>query len=193
MKIRNEKIVGFVDTFYDVIELIEDNVTLSRERKLQKLNKIKKDFFLVNDDSNREIYNFYISISHELYMLKNNLGEYNDKIANNKDLQVPELLEYRIADLFNNDELYVYLLDEDKQSYNELVDLVNPLLHKIQTHNILSSIPEKQLQYENYFKDLVFNANNCCQILEAKEILEQSLQDIETKSGMFKSTEILSL
>lgn len=193
MDFRDEKIVGFKDTFYDVVQLIENSEIFSRDRKIEKIKELEVEFFNVDDDNDGSIYMFYTKISHEYHMAKNSLGEYNAEIYNDPKLQIDYLLRYEMSKLYADDNLYTCLLEEDKKLLNEIGDLYETLLNKMYNYKLLNAEKSKQKEYIDYFSAIVSGSDNHCEALNVKYILENAIYDIDNKQGRFQSSSILSL
>lgn len=193
MDYRDDKIIGFKDTFYDVVQLIENSEIFSRERKIEKIKELEVDFFNVDDNNDGSIYMFYTKIAHEYHMAKNSLGEYNAEIYNDPKLQIDYLLRYEMAKLHADDNLYTCLLEEDKKLLNDIGDLYETLLNKIYSYKLLNAEKTKQKEYVDYFSKIVAGSNNYCEALNVKYILENAINDIDNKQGRFQSSSILSL
>lgn len=184
---------GFEDTFYSLMDAIEENMVLTSEQKLKKMNQVRVEFFNVDDNNEEEVYNYFKMIRHELYKAKNGLGEYNEQVAKNKDLQIDAILNYKIADLYENKELRSMLLESDMRSFSELVSLTEAMIIKLEEHSLLKTMPEKQEAFRNEYIDMLWLSNNICDVIIGIEMLKMDISDINNNRERFSGSNLLGL
>lgn len=184
---------GFEDTFYSLMDAIEENMVLTSEQKLKKMNQVRVEFFNVDDNNEEEVYNYFKMIRHELYKAKKGLGEYNEQVARNKDLQIDAILNYKIADLYENKELRNMLLESDIRSFSELVSLTEAMIIKLEEHSLLKTMPEKQEAFRNEYIDMLWLSNNICDVIIGIEMLKMDISDINNSRERFSGSNLLGL
>ena len=184
---------GFEDTFYSLMDAIEDNMVLSSEQKLKKMNQVRIEFFNVNDNDDEEVYNYFKMIRHELYKAKNGLGEYNEEVARNRELQIDAILNYKIADLYENKETKKMLLESDLRSFTELMSLTEAMIIKLEDNSLLKTMPEKKEDFKNEYIDMLWLSNNICDIMTGIEMLKMDISDISNGRERFSGSNLLGL
>lgn len=158
LEIRDGYIEGFSDACCDVVEGIQSNSLLSKDRKIQKIKAIEDEYKSIDDNDFNALCVFFKKISHELHMIKNNVGEYDVRVYENNLTNNAKVMNYRIMDLHADDELYKYLAKEDMNKVESLLDMCEEIHKRAKKCGSLDkylSLTEKRLRSSNTYLDLM--------------------------------------
>lgn len=180
---------GFEETFYSLMEAIEDNQLLEKQEKLDKMNGTLANLMSINIEEDEEVYNFFMMLKHELHKVKNSLGEYSSKVLGDKDLKVKTVLDYNISDICQNPKYSEALLESDREKYIELQNLVRDMYFEVEDNKFIAK--EKKTMMHEEYKDILLSSNTLCDILKNIEILKEDLDMIRNEIGRFSRTELV--
>lgn len=174
MDVRDELIVDFADTCYDTIEGIQSNQVISQERKREKIANIENEFLSISNDDHESIFIFFKKVKHELHMLQNNLGEYDERVYKNGLISDPRIKNYNIEALHRSDDLFEYLSTEDKEAINTLLDMCEEIHKRANLCKCLDAyIPKTER--------LIMSCNTILDIVNAEEQFNDMLMDLNVK------------
>lgn len=174
MDVRDELLVGFADTCYDTIEGIQSNSVILKERKLEKIQSIEDEFLMISNDDFDSIVVFFKKMKHELHMLQNNLGEYDERVYDNNLIEDSRIKNYDIIGLFASNELYHYLLEDDKEAVNQLITIRETIYKKAKTCG----------KFDNYIvesENIILSCHTIIDLINAKNKLDDLLIDLNIK------------
>lgn len=174
LKVGDELIEGFSDTCYDTIEGIQSHPVLSQERKEEKITNIEKEFLSISRDDKDSMIIFFKIMYHELHMIKNNLGEYDERVYVNNLISDPRVRNYNIVELHMSDDLYQYESREDKDSINKLLDMCEEIHKRANTCNCLND-------YLSKTEALIMSCSTILDIANVEEKFEGMLMDLNVK------------
>lgn len=183
---------GFEDTYFSLMESIEDNMVLEVEDKNKTMAKVL-DLLYKTSDAEDSVYDYFKYIRHELHMVQNNLGIYGQEVYNAKDAVSEAVREYRIAELFERNETRGMLLDSDAKKFGELMSLTETMILKIEADNLLKTMPQKTEALKDEYVDMLWLSNNICDVLVGIETLKNDIVEIENNKGRFDRAELLDL
>ena len=158
LRARDEYIEGFSDACYDVVEKIQSNSVLSRERKVQKIQNIENEYKSIADNDFDALCIFFKKVKHELHMIDNNVGEYDVRVYENNLISNPKVANYRIMDLHVDDELYKYLAKSDMDKVESLLDMCEEIHRRAERCGSLDkyrSLTQQRLRPANTYLDLL--------------------------------------
>lgn len=158
LRVRDEYIKGFSDACYDVVEKIQSNLVLSRERKVQKIQNIENEYKSIADNDFDALCIFFKKVKHELHMIDNNVGEYDIRVYENNLINNPKVANYRIMDLHVDDELYKYLAKSDMDKVESLLDMCEEIHRRAERCGSLDkyrSLTQQRLRPANTYLDLL--------------------------------------
>ena len=185
MKVRDDLITGFSDTCFDTIEGIQSNRVISEERKIEKINSLEKEFLEISNDDFDAICLFFKKVRHELHMLQNNVGEYDNRIYLNGLINNPKIREYRIAEMHMDDELYKYLAEDDMNAMEKLLDMCEEIHRRAQKCNCLAT-------YTKLTEKRLISANTTLDLLVAEEKFDDMLMDLNVKINTTTDSSLLA-
>lgn len=174
---------GFEDTFYSLMDAIESSLALEKRDKLIKMNHIKDEFCRINVNNENEVYECFNFIRHELHKAKNELGEYNEDILNSNAQNY--VLDYRIADMYENKETRKMLLSSDMNNFAELMSLTEKMMYRIQDNVWIKSSPEKMDSFMLEYNHMLWGSNTIADVLVGIETLKLDIEDIDNNAGRF--------
>lgn len=184
---------GLEDTFYSLMNEIEENDVLEASQKLEKMNQVRVEFYKVDDTSEEEVYNYFKMIRHELHKVKNRLGEYNKSVNKYKNTHLDFVLDYKVADMYENSDTKKMLLEADMRNFSELISLTEAMIFKIDENSLLKTMPEKSESFKNEYVDMLWYSNNICDVIIGIEMLKMDISDINNNKGRFSKTVLLEL
>ena len=176
---------GFKETFYTLIESIDDNLALEKREKICKMNEMKDAVYAIDIEDEGSIYDCFNIIRQELHKVSNELGEYNEYIANSEDINDSCVLEYKIADMYENKETRALLLDTDAKKFAELMSLTEKMMYKIQDNVWINSCPEKTDKFMLEYNKMLWGSNTVSDVLLGIETLKMDIEDITNNTGRF--------
>lgn len=185
--------LGFTATCDELQSKIIESNELSIDCKKAKISNIEKKF-LEMDGSESSIYLFYKQITHELYMASNKLGAYDsnsnilnklginkyDTVKATKALSDEKIRQYRITELFFDDESYGYLLDSDKEQYNQILDLAE------KARSIAQEVDSSDIYDDSKIEDMIKNIVSNMDLSVVKEKLEFIICELHMRVNIAK-------
>ena len=180
---------GFEETFYSLMEAIEDNQLLEKQEKLDKMNGTLANLMNINIEEDEEVYDFFMMLKHELHKVKNSLGEYSSKVLGDKDLKVKTVLDYNISDICQNPRYIDALLESDREKYEELQGLVRDMYFEVEDNKFIAK--EKKTMMHEEYRDILLSSNTVCDILKNIEIVKDDLDKMRKEEGRFSRTALV--
>lgn len=174
MKVRDEQIAGFSDTCFDTIDGIQSSRVISEQRKIEKITNLEKEFLEISNDDFEAICLFFKKVRHELHMIQNNVGEYDNRVYENGLINNPKIKNYRIAEMHMDDELYKYLAEEDIDAMEKLLDMGEEIHRKAKMCNCLNT-------YVQLTEKRLLSANTTLDLMLAEEKFRDMLLDLNVK------------
>lgn len=183
---------GFEDTYFSLMEGIEDNMVLEAEDKNKIMNKILSDLYKCND-TEEDVYDCFNLMRHELHKVKHGLGIYGNKVYSTRDIQTDSVKDYKIGEMFENPATREFLLKEDMDNFMELMSLTETMMHEIDNNKLLNTMPEKSQAFKNEFVDMLWMSDNYCDVLSGIETMKVYIHQIKNNLGRFNGVALLNL
>ena len=177
---------GFENTFFELMDAIEDSEVLERSEKTLKMNQMLAELMKIDENKEEEVYECFMIIRHELHKAKNNLGEYDAKVHARKELHADYVLDYKIPELYENKEVRSLLLESDLRSFSELMSLVDTMYMELGRNNFVTK--EKRERMQNEYTDLLWSSTSICEILKNIELLKYDLYKLNNGLDEFSKT-----
>lgn len=177
---------GFENTFFELMDAIEENQILERSEKTSKMNKMLFELMKINADNEEEVYDCFMIIRHELHKAKNGLGEYDSRVHIRKETYEKYVLDYKIPELYENKEVRHLLLESDIRSFTELMSLVDTMYMELSRNSFITK--EKRERMQNEYTDLLWYSSSICEILKNIELLKYDLYKLNNGLDEFSKT-----
>lgn len=174
LDIRDKMIVGFSDVCFDVINGIESSKLLTREQKVQKIDAIENEFLEISNDDFEALAIFFKKRKHELHMITNNVGEYDARVYENGLINDTRIKNYKIVELHLDNDLYVYLTEEDKETVNRLLDTCEEI------HKMASRCNRKEF-YLKETEKIMMTCNTIVDTIVAEDKFREMLTDLNVE------------
>lgn len=172
---------GFENTFFDLLEAIDESTVLEKDEKILKKNTILSELMSIDSSREDEVFDYFIKIRNELHKVENSLGEYNEKVYTKNGLRYDYILSYDIARMYENmsedKEIKEYILESDLDNFLELLSLYNNICDKLESNNYISA--QKRNELIDEYVNLVVSSNDMCRILKNIQLFKYDLYKIE--------------
>lgn len=178
----------FEAIFFALMEAINENDMLTKVQKCIRMNKMKDAILILEEGDIVGICEYFKMIRHELHKAENNLGLYSREVKENKNLQVDSVLEYKIAEIYEDESKMHLLLESDKVLFEELASYVRAMDEELENKKSLNVMKITNLQEENIRR--IRTTNNICDVLIEIESFKHDLYKIKNGLDEFSKTSL---